>query len=97
MSTVESRLYLHDEPTIRDIMDMIAKHRRAWDGYRVTLNIHLIPGREESLPNEFPHPELLDQLRERLRDAASVETCIRSWVDPEREEDQAAWVIVVRC
>ncbi|MBP6885997.1 MAG: hypothetical protein KBC02_02030 [Candidatus Pacebacteria bacterium] len=97
MSTVESRLYLHEEPNYWRIMDLISRQRRAMSPYRITMNIHLMAGREESLPNEFPYPQLLDELRERLREVGSVETLIRSWVDPEKEEDQAAWVIVVRC
>lgn len=97
MSTVESRLYLQDDPSVRSIMDIVARQRRAWDGYRITLNIHLLPGREESLPSEFPHPEIIDELRERLHSEATIETCIRTWVDPQSEDDQAAWVIVVRC
>jgi len=54
-------------------------------------------GRKSQLESAFPYPDLLDQVKATIRlEDTVVYSSIRSWQDPEHEEQQAAWCLAVQ-
>ncbi len=64
--------------------------------FKATSYFEMETGRETQLSPEFPYPEVYEEVRRRFAQVGvSVATRIRSWQDPEHEEQQAAWCLVV--
>lgn len=55
-------------------------------------------GNESALSNEFPQPDLLDQLQQVFHgsDMGEVTSHLHSWEDPACEIEQAAWCIGIK-
>jgi hypothetical protein len=64
--------------------------------FKATAYFEMESGRETHLSPEFPYPDVFEEVRRRLtKVGVNVSTRIRSWQDPEHEEQQAAWCLVV--